>query len=210
MQGRLYRRALGVAGLGVLAAVGAAAWLHGAAQAPGSGPSVAGEPALPLGIRLGGPFTLTDHLGNRFTDHDLHGGWTLLYFGYTSCPDVCPTELQTMSAALGMLAPDLAARVRPVFATIDPERDTATRLASYVTLFDPRLIGLTGTPEQVAQAARAFRVYYARSRAEGSTDYLMDHSSFIYLLDPDGAVRALFRAGTTAEDLATALRRRLA
>lgn len=206
----LHRRALGAVGFGVLAAVGAAPWRHGAAQAPGGGPRVAGETTLPPGIRLGGPFTLTDHHGRTVTDRDLRGGWTLLYFGYTSCPDVCPTELQTMAAALGMLPPDLAARVRPVFATIDPERDTPERLASYVALFDPRLIGLTGTPEQVAQVARAFRVYFARSRAEGTTDYLMDHSSFIYLLDPEGAVRALFRAGTTAEDLAAALRRRLA
>ena len=205
-----YRRALLIAGLGGLAAVGAATWLRGAAQAPVNPPPVPGETALPPGIRLGGPFTLVDDHGTAFTDQDLRGGWTLLYFGYTACPDVCPTELQTMAAALDLLPPELAARVRPVFVTIDPERDTPERLAGYVALFDPRLVGLTGTAGQVAQAARAFRVYYARARAEGSTDYLMDHSSFIYLLDPDGAVRALFRAGVTAEDLATALRRRLA
>lgn len=204
----LWRRGVAVAGLGVLAAIGAAGWMTGAAQAPASGST--GETILPPGVRIGGTFALVDHHGQRVTDQDLHGSWSLLYFGYTSCPDVCPTELQTMAAALGLLSPNLAARVRPIFATIDPERDTPERLASYVALFDPRLVGLTGSPEAVAQAARAFRVYYARSRVEGSTEYLMDHSSFIYLLDPEGVVRALFRAGTTAEDLAAALRRRLA
>jgi protein SCO1/2 len=202
-----HRRALGMAGLAMLANALTGPNLAAAAAEP---PPVAGETPLPPGVRLGGPFDLTDHQGRRVTDQDLHGTWTLLYFGYTSCPDVCPTELQTMAGALDILGPDLARRVRPIFATIDPQRDTPARLAGYVALFDPRLVGLTGTPDQVARAARAFRVYYARSRAEGASDYLMDHSSFLYLLDPDGAVQALFRAGTTAEDLAAALRRRLA
>ena len=203
MPRRLHRRAVLAAAPGLLGAARAAA------QAAGTVPHVTGETALPPGIRLGGAFALVDQHGRPFTDQDLRGTWSLLTFGYTTCPDVCPTELQTMAAALDLLGPDLAARVRPLFATIDPERDTPERLARYVALFHPRLVGLTGTPAQVAQAARAFRVYYARSRAEGSSDYLMDHSSFLYLLDPEGAVRALFRAGVTAEDLAAALRRRL-
>ena len=151
-----------------------------------------------------------DPSGRVVTDRDLRGRWSLLYFGYTSCPDVCPTELQTMAEALDALGPDLAGRVQPVFVTVDPERDTPERLADYVKLFHPRLMGLTGTPAQVVQAARAFRVYYAKARSGDGDAYLMDHSSFVYLLDPEGAVRALFRPGTTADDLAAALRRRLA
>ncbi|MBL6080121.1 SCO family protein [Belnapia sp. T18] len=171
--------------------------------------AVPGETALPQGVALGGAFSLTDQAGRAATDRDLRGRWALLYFGYTFCPDVCPTELQTMAAALDALGPELGERVRPVFVSIDPERDTPERLADYVALFHPRLIGLTGSAAHVAQAARAYRVYYARARPGDGDGYLMDHSSFIYLLDPDGAVRGLFRPGTTAEDLAAALRRRL-
>ena len=114
-----------------------------------------------------------------------------------------------MVGALDALGPGLAGRVQPVFVTVDPGRDTPERLADYVKLFHPRLMGLTGTPAQVAQAARAYRVYYAKARSGDGDAYLMDHSSFVYLLDPDGVVRALFRPGSSAEDLAAALRRRL-
>lgn len=202
---------LSISALALIAASTAGvAWVSGSPVGPPAAAAASGETSLPPGIRLGGPFTLTDHRGRTVTERDLHGSWVLLYFGYASCPDVCPTELQTAVSAIEALGPELAARVRPVFVTIDPERDTPDRLAGYVALFDPRLVGLTGTPEQVRQAARAYRVYYARSRAEGSTDYLMDHSSFLYLLDPEGAVRALFRPDTSPDDLAAALRRRLA
>lgn len=196
------------AALAAILTVGGA-WLSGS---PGS-PAVAaapGETALPSGVTLGGTFTLMDQSGRAVTNRDLRGRWSLLYFGYTSCPDVCPTELQTMAEALDSLGPNLAGHVQPVFVTVDPERDTPERLADYVKLFHPRLMGLTGTPAQVAQAARAYRVYYAKARPGDGDAYLMDHSSFVYLLDPEGAVRALFRPGTTADDLAAALRRRLA
>ena len=129
--------------------------------------------------------------------------------GYTSCPDVCPTELQAMVGALDALGRELGGRVQPVFVTVDPERDAPERMARYVALFHPRLVGLTGTPAQVAQAARAYRVYYAKARPRDASDYLMDHSSFVYLLDPEGAARALFRPGTSSDDIAAALRRRL-
>lgn len=184
-------------------------WLTGFLGGPFATAAPSGETVLPSGISLGGAFSLIDQAGHTVTDRDLSGRWALLYFGYTSCPDVCPTELQAMAAALDALGPDLGAQVQPVFVTVDPERDTPERLASYVALFHPRLIGLTGTPAQVAQAARAYRVYYAKAQSEDASNYLMDHSSFVYLLDREGAVRALFRSGTTAEDLAAALRRRL-
>jgi protein SCO1/2 len=174
---------------------------------PHAQPAVPGETILPAGVPLGGGFTLRDQHGQRRTEQDLRGGWVLLYFGYTSCPDICPTELQAIAAALDALSPAAAARVRPVFITIDPERDTPERLAAYVALFHPRLLGLTGSAAEIAAVAHGYRVSYARAAAPGAADYLMDHSSILYLLDPAGAVRALFRPNTSPEDLAAALRR---
>jgi protein SCO1/2 len=121
---------------------------------------------------------------------------------------VCPTELQAVSAALDRLGPD-AAKIAPLFVTIDPDRDTPRVMADYVKLFDPRLIGLTGSPGQIHDIAAAYRVYYAKVTPKGATEYLMDHSSFLYLMGPDGTFRALLRPGGTAEDLAAAIESRL-
>ncbi|KAA5614616.1 SCO family protein [Rhodovastum atsumiense] len=189
--------------LAVLGAWGAF-WLgrdgiNGAVQSAGT---------MASAVQVGGPFQLVDHTGKPVTDTDYRGRWMLVYFGYTFCPDICPTELQTMVTALGELGP-LASRVVPLFITVDPERDTAAHLAEYVQLFDERLIGLTGTPAQIAAAAKAYRVYYAKATPKDSTTYLMDHSSFIYLMGPDGTLRALFRMGTKPQELAEALRARI-
>ena len=164
--------------------------------------------AVPGGVSVGGPFALTDDQGRAVTEASYRGRWMLVYFGYSFCPDVCPTELQTMAAALDRLGP-LAAKVAPLFITVDPARDTPAALAEYVKLFDPRLVGLSGTEAQVAAVARAYRVYYARAEAKGSTSYLMDHSSFLYLMGPDGTFQALFRQGTSADDLAGAIKARM-
>ncbi len=166
-------------------------------------PSVGGI-QLAQGVTLGGPFTLIDQSGRTISERDFSGRALLLYFGYSYCPDVCPTELGTIAAALDAMGP-AAERVTPVFITIDPERDTPAALADYVSRFHPRMIGLTGTPEQIAQAARAYRVYYAKVRPRDATDYLMDHSSFIYFVGPDGRVRSLFRPETTPEAIAAAV-----
>jgi cytochrome oxidase Cu insertion factor (SCO1/SenC/PrrC family) len=128
----------------------------------------------------------------------------LVYFGYSFCPDVCPTELGTMAAALDALGA-ASERVVPLFISVDPQRDTPELLADYVSRFHPRMQGLTGTPEQVAEIARRYRVYYARAQRPDMTDYLMDHSSFIYLVGPDGRVRTLFRPEMRPEDIATAI-----
>jgi protein SCO1/2 len=164
---------------------------------------------VPSGVQVGGPFALTDDHGQAVTDASYRGRWMLIYFGYSFCPDVCPTELQTISAALDRLGPQ-AAHVVPVFITVDPDRDTPTALAAYVKLFDDRLIGLTGTPAQIANVARAYRVYYAKVTPKDSTSYLMDHSSFMYLVGPDGRLSALFRPGQSAAELADAIRARMA
>lgn len=156
------------------------------------------------GLTLGGPFTLVDQTGRTVTERDFAGKVLLVYFGYTYCPDVCPTELGTMVAALDAMGP-AGERVTPVFISIDPGRDTPAAMADYVSRFHPRMIGLTGTPEQVAAAARAYRVYFAKVQPRDTTEYLMDHSSFIYLVGPDGRVRSLFRPETTPEAIAAAV-----
>ena len=162
----------------------------------------------PGGVTVGGPFALTDTTGAAVTDATYRGRWMLVYFGYTYCPDVCPTELQTISAALDRLGPAGKAIV-PILITIDPERDTPAALAEYVKLFDERLVGLSGSKEQVAAAAKSYRVYYAKTTPKDASSYLMDHSSFIYLIGPDGRFRALFRHGVGTQELADALKTRL-
>lgn len=166
--------------------------------------SAGGGVQMPQGIALGGPFSLVDEKGGPVTERDFAGTWMLVYFGYTFCPDVCPTELGVMAAAMDALGP-AADRVVPLFITVDPQRDTPEQIGPYVGAFHPRMRGLTGTPEQIAEVARRYRVYYARAPRPEMTEYLMDHSSFIYLVGPDGRVRSLFRPGTTPEALAAAV-----
>lgn len=152
-------------------------------------------------VAVGGPFNLIDQHGATVTEADFRGSYTLIYFGYTYCPDVCPTELQSMSQAVDALGA-AGDKVTPVFITVDPERDTVEQLAGYAEHFHPRLVALTGSAEQVAAAAKAYRVYYKKVTEEGSTDYLMDHSSIVYLMDPEGRFLTHFSFGTSAEQMA--------
>lgn len=163
----------------------------------------AGGMQLPPGITLGGAFSLVNQDGVPVTERDFAGRWMLVYFGFTYCPDVCPTELGTIAAALDAMGA-AGEQVTPVLISIDPQRDTPAQLKDYVSRFHPRMQGLTGTAEQVAEAARRYRVYYARAQRPDQTDYTMDHSSFIYLVGPDGRVRSLFRPETTPEAIAAA------
>jgi cytochrome oxidase Cu insertion factor (SCO1/SenC/PrrC family) len=131
-------------------------------------------------------FSLVDHTGKPVADEDFEGKWQLVFFGFTSCPDVCPTTLIEVSAVLEELG-DRAEQVQPLFITVDPERDTPEVIAAYVINFDRRILGLTGSPEQIKRAAQAFRAYYAKSGQQGQPDgYTMDHSAFLYLMDPEG------------------------
>jgi len=158
---------------------------------------------------VGGPFAMVDQDGRRVTEKDFLGKYMLVFFGYTYCPDVCPTELQVMTAALDQMGPE-AARIQPVFVSIDPERDTPAVLKAYVGNFGPRLIGLTGTAEEVAAIAKSYRVYYAKAANSGSgTDYLMDHSSIIYLMGPDGRFVTHMAYTTDATKLAAELKETL-
>ncbi len=162
-------------------------------------------------VPIGGPFTLTDQTGKTVTDADYRGKFLLIYFGYTYCPDVCPTELGTMARAIDLLGRQ-GDKVQPLFISVDPERDTVAHLKEYVALFHPRLVGLTGTPEQVKAVARAYRVYYGKAPQEGAKpdEYLMDHSSFLYLMGPDGRFLGVYPAGTTADRVAQDLGTRIA
>lgn len=196
---RLVRMALAcLVGL-IMAAV--IAWMtirHDQRQAAGIATNVA--PAS-----IGGPFTLTTHEGRVVTDKDFVGKYKLVFFGYTFCPDICPTELQTIAQAMDLMG-DSGADVQPLFITIDPERDTPPVLADYVKLFHPSIVGLTGTAEQIAAVAKAYRVYYARSQGEPDpTQYLMDHSTFAYLLAPDGSFVTVFAKGSMPEQMVEAI-----
>ena len=157
---------------------------------------------------VGGPFTLTDQFGNTRTDAEFRGKHMLVFFGYTYCPDFCPNELNTMSDVMKILGAD-AAKVQPVFISVDPARDTVEQMRLYAQSFDPRLLALTGTPEQIAVVAKAYRVYYAKAPGAGGDDYLMDHSTFVYLMGPDGNYVTHFRYGTSAEEMAAGIRKYL-
>jgi protein SCO1 len=151
---------------------------------------------------IGGPFELVDQRGRKVSDEDFRGRYLLVYFGFTYCPDVCPTELQVISTALERLG-KLAQNVQPLFVTVDPERDTTAVLASYLKHFDPRILGLTGGQAQVAKAIKAYGVYAAKdTHNAGAAGYVVNHSTAVYFMDTHGHYIEHFNYGTTPEDMA--------
>lgn len=173
-------------------------------------PACRQQPAEPplAGARIGGPFALTDQDGRRVTDSQFAGRYRLIYFGYTFCPDVCPTDMQTLGRALTLFeqrAPKEAAKVQPIFITVDPERDTPAVLKPWVAAFHPRLIGLTGTPAEIAAVAKAYAVVYAKGDAAGAGGYLVDHTRMAMLFGPAGEPLALIPQDGTAEAAAAEL-----
>jgi cytochrome oxidase Cu insertion factor (SCO1/SenC/PrrC family) len=159
---------------------------------------------------VGGPFELTDHTGQPRTNSDFRGKLMLVYFGFTYCPDVCPTDLQAIGLALDKLGTD-GDSVQPLFITVDPERDTPQHLAEYVPMFHPRLIGLTGSAEAIRKAADAYKVYYAKvdpPKGDGGY-YTVDHTAFIYLMDREGNYLGFFPPGTSADRMVEIIRPRL-
>jgi protein SCO1/2 len=158
---------------------------------------------------IGGPFTMVRHTGETVTEKSFAGKPMLLFFGYTFCPDVCPTELQVMAEALRQLG-DKGRDIQPILVTIDPSRDTPQVLAQYVVNFGEQFIGLTGAPEQVKQIADAYRVFYAKVENKDSPgNYLMDHSSIIYLMGADGTFLKHFTYSTDAAALADGIAKAL-
>jgi len=159
---------------------------------------------------IGGPFTLTATDGSTVTDQSYRGKIMLVYFGYTTCPDACPTTLNSIASALAELGP-LADRIQPLFITIDPQRDTRAVLADYVKAFDSRIVGLTGRPEQIAAAAKAYGVYYAPYKTADAPDgYLMDHTSVVFVMNEEHRFVATFTQDTPPAQMADRLRRLIA
>lgn len=185
------RRVTGFAVAGLLLAaillgVGGYLWFSGRAGGP----------------EIGGPFTLVNGDGNRVTDQQFRGKFMLVYFGYTFCPDVCPTTLSAVGDAMDKLGTK-ASEVQPLFITVDPRRDTPAVVKQYATAFSPRLIGLTGTADEIAKVAKEYRVYYAEHRTgPGPNDYSMDHSSVLYLMGPNGQFVAPVRADESGDQMA--------
>jgi protein SCO1/2 len=158
---------------------------------------------------IGGPFELVGKDGKTVTDEDFRGRYTLVFFGFTHCPDICPAELQVMSAALEDLGDD-ADKVVPIFISLDPERDTPEAVTAYVESFGPDFVGLTGSREQIEKAAKAYRVSYKKFQDESmGNDYSIDHSALVYLMGPDGEFVTHIPYGTPAEKMAETLRRYL-
>lgn len=156
----------------------------------------------------GGDFTLRSADG-PVSLKNFRGKVLLLYFGYTYCPDICPTELAKAAAALRLLPPDAAGRVAVLFVSVDPERDTPARLKEYAAFFHPAMVGATGTPAEVAAVARQYGAYYARQKADTAGGYVVDHLSELFLIDPDGQLAARLPNAMPAEQVAAEIRQRL-
>ena len=166
------------------------------------------EPPL-KGARIGGAFTLTDQNGRQVSEGDFNGKYRIVYFGFANCPDICPTDLAQIGQALRIFEkehPGRAAKVQPVFITTDPERDTPEVLKSYVASFHPRLVGLTGTPQQIADAAKAYAVYYSKVPNEGG-GYSMNHMRIIFLMGPEGEPIAMLPHEKGPQEMAAELER---
>jgi protein SCO1/2 len=203
MNHRLFRITL-FSALGIVIAV-LFAWQYGFLSPGGSRPGTSGI------AKIGGPFTLIDHTGAARTEKNFHGKLMLIYFGYTYCPDVCPTALQVMSVALQNLGKK-AESVAPLFITVDPERDTVKHLSDYVKNFHAGMVGLTGSAAQIKQVAKVYRVYYRKAEpASGDPpeDYLMDHSSVVYLMDREGLYITHFTHRSPSEEIEAAIRKYL-
>jgi len=174
-----------------------------------SGPAPTARAPL-QGAKIGGPFTLIDQNGHKVTDRDFAGKYRIMYFGYTFCPDVCPTDAQNIGAGLRLLEasdPALAAKIVPIFVTVDPARDTPAVLKAFVSAFHPRMVGLTGSPEAIDAVAKEFAVYYQKQGAAPGGGYMVDHSRVAYLMDPQGKPLALLPEEKSGQAVADEARR---
>ena len=190
-----------IAGVAAIALTGIGLLATGGLTGPAEAPQRSSGAAL-----IGGPFTLVNQRGETVNEADFRGKFSLIYFGFTHCPDVCPTALQIMSVALEEVG-EAADAVTPVFITIDPERDDVATVAAYVAHFGENFVGLTGTPAQVETAARAYKVYYRKVEDPGSAGgYAMDHSSVVYLMSPEGEFLANFTHETRPDRMAAKIR----
>lgn len=206
LRGRAYQIMAGGAMNSYLLPAFAAALLLAGCGGQSTAPT---QPPL-AGARIGGPFTLTNGDGGQTSDRDFAGRYRIMYFGYTFCPDVCPTDVQTIGAAVKALAardPAKEAKVVPVFVTVDPERDTPEVVKEFVANFHPRMVGLTGSVPQIAAVTKAYGVYFAKQKPQGAGGYLVDHSRQAYLMSPDGKPMALLPTEQGPEKVADELER---
>ncbi|MBR9972595.1 SCO family protein [Magnetospirillum sulfuroxidans] len=158
---------------------------------------------------IGGPFSMTDENGQPVTEKTYAGRWMLIYFGYTYCPDVCPTALGVVAGALDGLSPSERAKLVPIFITVDPERDTPELMKNYTAAFAPDMVGLVGTAEQTNAAKKAFKVYAEKAKGGDAESYTVDHSSILYLMGPDGKFVQHFPHGVTSGELLAGLQKHL-
>lgn len=201
--------ALAIAAAGALATVGALLVMRPAPRTLTSGPAIVGKTITTGTAMIGGPFALVSTIGESVTDQSYRGKWLLIFFGYTFCPDLCPTSLNDMSVALEKLGND-ANHIQPLFITVDPQRDTREVMAEYLKSFDPRIVGLTGTQAQIDSVAKAYRVYAERQKADGDENYLVSHSGYIYLMDPRGRFVSVIQGSTPGEEIAAWVRKEMA
>lgn len=227
MNQRLVLRALLIFAVGGILLAAAAAWLY--LTGDNSSEVATSDPkqetfAEPGSVPIGGPFTLTDYTGKTVTDKDFRGKYLLVFFGFTRCPDVCPTTLNEIAVTLDRLGGEASA-VLPLFISVDPERDTPSSMAEYVKALHPRIVGLTGSKEQIAAVTKEFRVYYEKISAaqyygtdsnggtkEGAEksledDYLISHQGNTYLMSPKGEYLTHFAYGTKPEEMAETIRK---
>jgi protein SCO1/2 len=173
------------------------------------GASATMEPPL-AGANIGGTFTLTNQDGGKTSESEFKGQYRIIYFGYSYCPDVCPVDLATIMLGLKQAEkedPALASKVQPIFISVDSKRDTPAVLKQYVSAFHPRLIGLTGTPEEIADVAKKYLIIYDIRNDESASEYLVDHSRQAYLFGPDGEPLALLPYDGTPQDVAAEIAR---
>jgi protein SCO1/2 len=188
------------ASVAIVLGLAAASWRY-------SGAKQTAAPSESNNVTFGGPFTLVDHNGRSVTNQQFFGRYLIVFFGYTSCPAVCPTTLLTMSQALDQLG-DGAKRVQPLFVSVDPERDTPSVLAEYIAQFDKRILGLTGSAAEIAAVARAFHVYYHKV-PDDHGGYDIEHTATMYLMGPDGKFLMLIPPEASSRRIAILLRDRL-
>ncbi|AFL54176.1 protein SCO1/2 [Sinorhizobium fredii] len=156
-------------------------------------------------VTVGGPFSLIEPGGAVVTDAKFRGRWMLVFFGYTSCPSLCPTTLSEIAIALDRLGPE-AAKVQPIFITVDPECDTPAVMGQYTGAIDRRILGLSGSGEQIAAVAQKYGAYSDHHLLETGADYIVDHSTYIYVMDPQGKFVRGLRAGMSGDSMADMLR----
>lgn len=170
-------------------------------------PTAVSAPGLPQ-VQIGGPFSLIDHNGQTVTEKTYAGKFMLLFFGYTYCPDVCPTDLAIISDAMDQLPANVKDQIQPIFISVDTDRDSPAILKEFVPLFHPKLVGLTGSKENIAKTARLYRAYYAKAGdPNAKEDYLVDHSATTYLMAPDGSFLTTFSHAMAPEEMAAGIKK---